>query len=118
MLLAWLSTRSSRRRPSFSVPRLRRGEHRPAAAARRFGAGDGVAGRAALPRLRWHRAGQPVGGGGGYSRLLRAAARPVDYSGPNLIVPLVKAQASLRMAWLYLDPLPCSYSAGPEARMY
>ncbi|WP_322781551.1 hypothetical protein [Synechococcus sp. CBW1107] len=34
------------------MPRLRRGVHRPAAAALRSGAGVGVAGRAALPRLR------------------------------------------------------------------
>jgi hypothetical protein len=44
---------SGRQRPSFSVPRLRRGVHRPAAAALRSGAGVGVAGMAALPRLRW-----------------------------------------------------------------
>jgi len=31
-----------RQRPSFSVPRLRRGVHRPAAAALRSGAGVGV----------------------------------------------------------------------------
>jgi hypothetical protein len=43
---------SGRQRPSFSVPRLRRGVHRPAAAALRSGAVGGVAGRAALPRLR------------------------------------------------------------------
>ena len=43
---------SGRQRPSFSVPRLRRGVHRPAAALR-SGAGMGVAGMAALPRLRW-----------------------------------------------------------------
>ena len=43
-----------RQRPSFSVPRLGRGVHRPAAAALRSGAGDvGVVGMAALPRLRW-----------------------------------------------------------------
>ncbi|MCP9784161.1 hypothetical protein KBY83_12705 [Cyanobium sp. WKJ7-Wakatipu] len=43
-----------RQRPSFSVPRLGRGLHRPAAAALRSGAGDvGVVGMAALPRLRW-----------------------------------------------------------------
>ena len=43
-----------RQRPSFSVPRLGRGVHRPAAAALRSGAGDlGVAGRATSPRLRW-----------------------------------------------------------------
>jgi len=41
---------SGLRRPSFSVPRLRRGVHRPAAAALRSGAGVGMA---ALPRLRW-----------------------------------------------------------------
>ncbi|MEY4354554.1 MAG: hypothetical protein RLZZ609_2795 [Cyanobacteriota bacterium] len=33
---------SGRQRPSFSVPRLRRGVHRPAAAALRSGAGVGV----------------------------------------------------------------------------
>ena len=44
---------SGRRWPSFSVPRLRRGVHRPAAAALRSGAGVGVAGMAAVPRLRW-----------------------------------------------------------------
>ena len=43
---------SGRQRPSFSVPRLRRGVHRPAAAALRSGAGVGVAGMAVLPRLR------------------------------------------------------------------
>jgi hypothetical protein len=46
-------TASVRRRPSFSVPRLRRGVHRPAAAALRSGADVGAVGRSALPRLRW-----------------------------------------------------------------
>ncbi len=44
---------SGRQRSSFSVPRLRRGVQRPTAAALRFGAGGGVVGKAALPRLRW-----------------------------------------------------------------
>ncbi|WP_322782544.1 hypothetical protein [Synechococcus sp. CBW1107] len=35
------------------MPRLRRGVHRPAAAALRSGADVGVVGMAALPRLRW-----------------------------------------------------------------
>ncbi len=55
---------SGRQRPSFSVPRLRRGVHRPAAAALRSGAGVGVAGRAAFPRLRWQKRCQPAGGWG------------------------------------------------------
>ena len=69
--LAALTMRCGRRRPSFSVPRLRRGVHRPAAAALRSGAGAGVAGGAALPRLRWQRAVQPVGGEG----VLKIASR-------------------------------------------
>ncbi len=73
MLLAWLTTRCSRRRPSFSVPRLRRGVHRPAAA-RRFGAGDGVEARAVLPRLRWRGSFQP-GGAWIEARSLRARLR-------------------------------------------
>jgi hypothetical protein len=44
---------SGRQRLSFSVSRLRRGMHRPAAAALRLGACYGVIGIAALPRLRW-----------------------------------------------------------------
>jgi len=51
---------SGRQRPSFSTPRLRRGVHRPAAAALRSGAGAmGVAGKAALPRLRCRRCSWP-----------------------------------------------------------
>ena len=43
-----------RRRPSFSVPLLRRGLHRPAAAALRSRAGDLVmVGLGTSPRLRW-----------------------------------------------------------------
>ena len=54
-----------RQRPSFNVPRLCRGVHRPAAAALRSGAGGvGVVGMAALPRLRWLRGQPPVGGWG------------------------------------------------------
>lgn len=44
---------SGRQRSSFSVPRLRRGLQRPTAAALRSRAGSEVAGKAALPRLRW-----------------------------------------------------------------
>jgi len=115
--LTALATRCGRRRPAFSVPRLRRGVHRPAAAALRSGAGVGVAGRAALPRLRWQRAAQPVGGRL-CSRLPRAAARPVEYSRPDLIVPLMNVQACQRMALLRLDPLLCSRSAGTGVRLY
>ena len=114
--LAALTTRFGRRRQSFSVPRLRHGMHRPAAATRRSGAGAGVAGRAALPRLRWQRAGQPVGGRV-CSRLPRATARPVDCSRPNLIIPLMKVQPCRRMALLSLDRLPCSRSAGLRVRL-
>ena len=53
---------SGRQRPSFSVPRLRRDVHRPAAAALRSGAGVEVVGTAAFPRLRWRRICQPVVG--------------------------------------------------------
>ena len=54
-----------RQRPSFTVPRLCRGVHRPAAAALRSGAADvGVVGMAALPRLRWLGGPLPVAGWG------------------------------------------------------
>jgi hypothetical protein len=72
--MAALTTRCGRRRPFFSVPRLRRGVHRPAAAALRSGAGDGVAGSAALPRLRWRSSFQP-GGAWSEARGMRARLR-------------------------------------------
>ena len=56
---------SVRQRLSFSVPRLCRGVHLPAAAALRSGSGDvGVVGMAALPRLRWLSGRLPVAGWG------------------------------------------------------
>jgi len=66
--------RCGRRRLAFSVPRLRRGVHRPAAAALRSGAGAGVAGRAVLPRLRWLGSFQP-GGAWSEARGMRARLR-------------------------------------------
>jgi hypothetical protein len=59
--MAALATRCGRRRPSFSVPRLRRGVHRPAAAALRSGADVRVVGSVALPRLRWRSSFRPGG---------------------------------------------------------
>jgi hypothetical protein len=51
-----------RQRPSFNVPRLCRGVHRPAAAALCSGAADvGVRGVATFPRLRWLGGQLPVG---------------------------------------------------------
>ena len=73
-ILVVLTTRSGRRRPSFSVPRLRRGVHRPAAAALRSGAVDGVEAKAVLPRLRWRGSSQP-GGAWSEDRSLRARLR-------------------------------------------
>ncbi|NBY59177.1 MAG: hypothetical protein EBQ52_03240 [Synechococcaceae bacterium LLD_019] len=55
---------SGRPRPSFSVPRLCRGVHRPAAAALRSEAGGVVVGIVALPRLRWPGSWLPVFGCG------------------------------------------------------
>jgi hypothetical protein len=72
--LAALTTRCGRRRLSFSVPRLRRGVHRSAATALRSGAGVGVVGSAALPRLRWRGCFQP-GGAWSEARGMRARLR-------------------------------------------
>jgi hypothetical protein len=68
-----------RQRPSFSVPRLGRGLHRPAAAALRSGAGD--LGLQAGPLFRGcgGRAFARVDGEGEGSKFPRAAARPVGY---------------------------------------
>jgi hypothetical protein len=106
---------SGRQGPSFSVPRLRRGVHRPAAAALRSGAGVGVVGVAALPRLRWPGLAHVIEGG---SKFPRAAARPAGYSALHLAGLLISFPIHQRMALLCVDPLPCSHSAGCSVRLY
>ena len=108
---------SGRWQPSFSVPRLRRGVHRPAAAALRSGAGVGVVGMAALPWLRWPGS-CPVHGAGVLPRLPRAAARLAGPPGLNLLRLFICLQARQRMARLCIDPLPRSGSAGLAVRLY
>ena len=55
--------------------------------------------------------------GGGIVKIASRGCAAGRLFGANLIVPLVNAQACLRMAWLCLDPLPCSYSAVPKVLM-
>ncbi len=108
---------SGRQRPSFSLPRLRRGVHRPAAAASAPGPVCGVAGMAALPRLRWPGS-CPVHGAGVMPRFPRAAARPARHSGMYLQGLFICLQGRQRMALLCVDPLPRSGSAGPVVRLH
>ncbi len=108
---------SGRRRPSFSVPRLRRGVHRPAAAALRSGAGEGVqawlssrgCGSRAFARVDEEEEGP---------KLPRAAARPAGHSVLNLMALLISFPIHQRMALLCVDPLPCSRSARCSVRLY
>ena len=108
---------SGRRRPSFSLPRLGRGVHRPAAAALRSGAGEGVqawlssrgCGSRAFARVDEEEEGP---------KLPRAAARPAGHTGLNLAVLLISFQGHQRMALLWADPLPRNDLTPCSVRLY
>jgi hypothetical protein len=106
---------SSRQRPSFSVPRLRRGVHRPAAAALCSGVGMGWWAWL-LSRGCGGRAFARVIAGG--SKFPRAAARPAGCSALNLAGLLISFPIHRRMALLCVDPLPRSHSARLLVHLY
>ena len=108
---------SGRQRPSFSVPRLRRGVHRPAAAALRSGAGVGRwAGLLSRGCGGWAFA--RVDGEGEGPKFPRAAARSAGHSVLNLAGLLISFKIHLRMALLSVDPLHYSASARPKVHLY
>jgi hypothetical protein len=99
------------------VPRLRRGVHRPAAAALRSGSGVGVAGRVALPRLRWPGGCQPAGCWGG-PQLSSRDCPGGGLHGLNLAALVIKLLGQLGVAFLWADRLPHSGSSHLMVYLY